>query len=337
MEITKNQIYNHYIALDWSQLNFSLASMRANSSRIKVEEHYSDLKLLKQCLKKIPGTKILTIEETTSTHWLYVELKEFVDRILICDPYKNSLMKDGPKNDRIDAEKLCSLLRNGSLKEVFHSMDKSYEIRKLVSAYEDLIKSSVRIKNQRSSMFLSEGKDHKKEKLLLDSPIKKFVTEKQNLSIEHISETRKEFEKMFKKIEKENQTIRQLIKISGIATKTAVTIYSVVVDASRFQNKYKYYAYCGLVMYRKDSGGRNYGKRKVRHSKLLKRSYKIAANAAIGGNNDIREYYEYLMEKNLSYEDARNQIARYIAKVSYAVMKYKTDYRPYQWRESKAK
>jgi len=55
----------------------------------------------------------------------------------------------------------------------------------------------------------------------------------------------------------------------------------------------------------------------------------------IGGNNDIREYHEYLLQNNYSYEDVRNQIARYMAKVSYAIMKYKTDYRPYQCGESK--
>ncbi len=188
MEITKNEIYKHYIALDWSKVNFAVASMRDTSSRVKLEEYPSDIKILKQYLKKLTGKKILTIEETTSTHWLYVELKEIVDKILVCDPYKNSLMKDGPKTDKIDAEKLCKLLRNGMLKEVFHSMDKSYEIRKLASSYEDFVKASVRLKNQRSSMFLSEGKDHKKEKILSQSPIKKFVTEKQNLAIEHISQ-----------------------------------------------------------------------------------------------------------------------------------------------------
>lgn len=221
------------------------------------------------------------------------------------------------------------------LKEVYHSMDKSYEIRKLSSSYEDFVKSSVRFKNQRSSMFLSEGKDHKKEKVLSESLIKKFVTERQNSTIEHIDQNRKEFEKMFRKLAKENQTIGRLIKISGIAEKTAVTIYATVIDATRFKNKYKYYAYCGLARHQKDSGGRNYGSREIRHSRILKRSYKISANAAIGGNNDIREYYEFLLQKGLSYKDARNEIARYIAKVSYGVMKNKTDYRPYQWRESK--
>jgi hypothetical protein len=333
-QITKNEIYKHYIALDWSQVNFALASIRDSGTKYKVVEHPANLKILKECLKKLPGRKILTIEETTTAQWLYVELIDYVDKILICEPFHNSLLKSGAKNDKIDATKLCMLLRNGSLKEVFHTTDELYKLRKLVSVYEDLVNASVRMKNQRSSMFLSEGKDHKKERILTGNTINKFITEKQNLSIDHFALMRKEFELIFQKIKKENQTIQRLVKISGIAEKLAVTILAVVVDANRFESKYKYYAYCGLVKHFKKSGDRDYGKRNTRHSRRLKRCYKIAANAAICGNNDIREYYEYLIQNNYSYEDARNQIARYIAKASYAVMKNGTDYRPYQWREN---
>ena len=68
----------------------------------------------------------------------------------------------------------------------------------------------------------------------------------------------------------------------------------------------------------------------------MKSVYKSAAIAAIGGNNDIREYYEYLLkEKNLEEAQARNQISRYIAKASYAVMKNRQSYKPYQWRGEK--
>jgi len=334
-QITKKEIYKHYIALDWSKVNFALASIRDSGVKYKLQEHPSDLKLLKQCLKQLPGKKILTIEETTTAHWLYVELKDYVDKIFICEPFHNSLLKSGPKNDKIDALKLCTLLRNGSLKEVFHTTDELYHLRKLISIYDDFVNASVRMKNQRSSMFLSEGKDHKKEKILSGSSINKFITEKQNSNIENVEQIRRDFEAMFRKVQRENQTIQKLVKISGIATKLAVSILAVVIDANRFGSKYKYYAYSGLVKHLKDSGGRNYGKRNVRHSRVLKRCYKIAANAAICGNNDIREYYENLLQNNSSYHDARNQIARYIAKVSYAIMKYKTDYRPYQWRESK--
>ena len=91
-QITKIEIYKHYIGLDWSKDNFALAVMRDNSTNIKVEQYPPDLKQLKNCLKQLHGKKILTIEETTSSHWLYVELKDFVDKILICDPHHNKLL-----------------------------------------------------------------------------------------------------------------------------------------------------------------------------------------------------------------------------------------------------
>jgi transposase len=335
MQNTKKEFYTHYIALDWSKEIVAMATMRNSGSKVELKTFIPDPAIVKQMLKKYVGKKILTIEETTTSHWLYVELKESVDRILICDPYRNNLMKDGPQTDKIDARNLCLLLRNGMLKEVYHTLDKNYELRKLVSAYEDIVKALVRLKNQRSAMFRAEGKDHKKEKILSKSGIKKFVTQKQIESIEYFERIKEDFETIFKKIESENEIIQRLKRISGIGRKIAIMIYSVVIDANRFENKYKYWAYSGLVRYYKESGGKNYGSKKVRYSKLLKKCYKSAALAAINGNNDIREYYEYLLNRGESFENARNQIARYIAKVSYAVMRNNIEYRAYQWRESK--
>jgi len=67
-----------------------LASIRDNGTKYKVVEHPPVLKILKDCLKLFPGKKILTIEETTATQWLYVKLKDYVDIILICEPFHNS-------------------------------------------------------------------------------------------------------------------------------------------------------------------------------------------------------------------------------------------------------
>jgi hypothetical protein len=69
----------------------------------------------------------------------------------------------------------------------------------------------------------------------------------------------------------------------------------------------------------------------------LKHIYKSAALAAIGGKNDIREYYDYFLSLGLSPRDARNGVARYIAKVSYGMLKNKSEYVPYQWRKSQEK
>lgn len=337
MQNTNNNIFRHYNTLDWSKQIVAMATMRDSGSKLDLQMLQPDPRIIKEKLKKYPGSKILAIEETTTSHWLYVEFKESVDRIIICDPHRNSLLKDGPQTDKTDAKKLCLLLRTGMLKEVYHTLEKDYEIRKLVSGYIDTIKALVRIKNQRSAIFRSIGRNHKKEKLLKDGSIKEFITQKQNELLTHYAEIIEEYEKEFKKIEKTNKTIRSLIKISGIGRKTAIMIYSTVIDANRFENKYKYWSYSGLIKQYKESGGKIYRSKLVRYSKLLKRCYKSAAIAAINGKNDIREYYEHLLQEGLSVEKARHQIARYISKVSYAVMKNKKEYRVYQWRESKNK
>ena len=335
VENTKNNIYRHYIALDWSQKTVAMATMHDCGGKVHTQMVRPDPRAIKEELKKYRGSKILTIEETTTSHWLYVELKESVDRIIICDPYRNSLLKDGPQTDKIDATKLCLLLRTGMLKEVYHTLEKDYEIRKLVSGYIDTMKASVRLRNQRSAIFRSEGRDHKKETELQDGSIKEFVSQSQNELLSYYGEAIKKYEALFKSIAETNKIIRMLKKISGIGTKTSIMIYSTVIDANRFENKYKYWAYCGLIKQYKESGGKVYRSKQVRYSKILKSCYKIAALSAIRGKNDIREYYEYLIQSRLSADKARHQISRYISKISYAVMKNKIEYRAYQWRENK--
>jgi len=106
----------------------------------------------------LSGTKIVTIEETTTTQWLYAELVEYVDKIVICDPLRNRLLSEGPKTDKIDASKLVQLLKANLVKEVYHSTDTFLYLRRVISGYEDLIKSGVRLKNQRHALLRACGK-----------------------------------------------------------------------------------------------------------------------------------------------------------------------------------
>jgi transposase len=62
----------------------------------------------------------VTFEEGTSAAWLHDLLKPHVNQLVVCDPRKNALLKDGSKSDRIDARKPAELLRGGQLKPVYH-------------------------------------------------------------------------------------------------------------------------------------------------------------------------------------------------------------------------
>ena len=73
----------------------------------------------------------------------------------MCDAYRNKLLSEGAKTDKIDSEKLVQRLRSGLLKRVFHSNDKFIYLRKIISGYEDVVKAGVRVKNQRAVLLRS--------------------------------------------------------------------------------------------------------------------------------------------------------------------------------------
>lgn len=336
MNSQTEETLDHYIAVDWSQRNMAIARMTAKSQKIEVIDVPTDLKGLQLYLSKLVGKKALTFEESTCSQWLYTELNEHVDQLVVCDPYRNSLLKDGPKSDKIDASKMVQLLRAGLLKPVFHSGDEFIYLRKVVSGYQDLVKSGVRLKNQRSAMFRANGMFARKNSQL-EHPAERFVLEGLDRSIEAFEEEKKRYEKEISKLCKKHKVLKNLMSIPGIGEIGAIKIASRVVDADRFKSKGDFLSYCGLIRLEKMSGGRSYGKKASRYCSMLKDVFKFAAlNATIAASETtFRAYYEYLIqEKNYPAHNARSAVARRVALVSWGVLKSGKPFQPKpNWRK----
>jgi len=315
----KMEEFDNYIGLDWAQSNMAVAVLVKGIKKEKVFEGKSDIVRLRKFIKEFKGTKRLVIEETTSTQWLFKELVSSVDELVVCDPYKNRLMTYGPKNDRIDAIKLAELAMRREINYVYHSTSSIMRLRRLVSGYDDLIKAIVRTKNQKSAIYRGECKRYKsKDELYWDED--KFVNLLKDKEIGFLEEQKKEYEKTFRVYAK-NGMIRNLMTIPGIGIIGAIKTAGAVVDARRFKDKSKFHGYCGLVKHVLMSGGRCYGKRKTRYSRVMKCVMKTAAMAAISGNNALSKYYDFLLLQGLPERDARNAVARRIAVIVLAVMK----------------
>lgn len=324
-------IYDHYIAIDWSIKNMAVARMTKKSNKITVIDVPSDIFNLKVYFKNLRGTKILAIEETTTSQWLYAELNDSVDKVIICDPHRNKLLSEGPKTDKIDASKLVQLLKTGMMKEVYHSADKFIYLRRLVSGYEDLVKAGVRLKNQRYSLLRACGKtgDEKKD-VNLASRGEQYVLECLDRQIDAYAKEKKGYEDEFERLSRKYPEIRHQRSLPGIGVINAVKIISRVVTPYRFATKGHYLSYSGLVKLEKVSGGRSYGKSSPRHCRQLKNAYKSGVLAAIGGNNPINDYYEYLIkEKGYPEYNARHKASRRLAILSLGVFRSTKKYQPY--------
>ncbi len=328
----KDIIYDHYIATDWSIKNMAIARMTKKSNKITVIDVPSDINEFQIYLKNLRGTKILAIEETTTSQWLYTELGDYVDEIIICDPYRNKLLGEGPKTDKIDAAKLVHLLKAGLMKEVYHSAEKFIYIRRVVSGYEDMVKAGVRLKNQRYALLRACGKNGKEKKdIKLGTQGDQFVLECLDRQIKAYDEEKSGYEKEFARLAQKHSEIRHQKNLPGIGSINAVKIVSRVVSPYRFAGKGHYLSYAGLIKLAKISGGRSYGKKNSRYSRQLKSVYKSGVLAAIGGNNPINDYYEYLIrEKNYPEHNARNKACRRLAILSLGVFRSGKRYQPYR-------
>ncbi len=241
----------------------AIARMRSNSLKPVVNDIVSNIKVIREYLGSLKGKKILTIEETTGAHWLYVELKDSVDKIIICNPSRNRLLEEGAKTDKIDAGKLCQLLRAGLLKEVYHSdNENNYRIRKLVSAYDDLIIAKVRVKNQYSAIYRSIGlKKTEKEQYDKKDKVMNFILENQIAVMKTLNEEQEKFEAIFKETVKNNPVIKEIKKISGFGDIQSVKAYGIIIEANRFKNKYRLWCYSGLVKNKRESGKKSFNKK----------------------------------------------------------------------------
>ena len=101
-----------YIGMDVHKETISIAVM--NSAGKLIMESVIETKAITilQFIQGLRGDLHVTFEEGTWAAWLYDLLKPHVTKVVVCNPRKNALLKEGSKSDRIDARKLAELLRN---------------------------------------------------------------------------------------------------------------------------------------------------------------------------------------------------------------------------------
>src|SRR5580704_16936025 len=108
-----------------------------------------------QFFQGVSGSLYVTFEEGTWAAWLYDLLKLHVTKLVVCNPRKNALLKQGSKSDRIDARKLAELLRNGALSAVYHGENGLRMLKELSRSYLTIRKDLVRVMNRLKALYRS--------------------------------------------------------------------------------------------------------------------------------------------------------------------------------------
>ena len=134
-----------YIGMDVHQATISVAVMDAAGKLIMECLLETKAATIIEFIQGMQGTLSVTFEEGTSAAWLHDLLKPRVHHLVVCDPRKNALLKDGNKSDRIDARKLAELLRGNQLHPVYHGEHGVRTLKELGRSYLTITQDVTRV------------------------------------------------------------------------------------------------------------------------------------------------------------------------------------------------
>ena len=103
----------------------------------------------------LSGDLQIAFEEGTWAGWLYDLLKPHARRLVVCNPRKIALLKDGSKSDRIDAHKLADLLYMNKIKPVYHGEHGLRLLKGLSRSYLTISKDLGRVMNRLKAWYRS--------------------------------------------------------------------------------------------------------------------------------------------------------------------------------------
>ena len=141
--------------------------MDVHQTTISVAVMDSSSKLIMECILETKAATILefiaglrgalsvTFEEGTSAAWLHDLLKPHVSHLVVCDPRRNALLKDGSKSDGIDARKLAELLPGNKLHAVYHGEHGVRTLKELGRSYLTITKDGTRVMSRIKVLYRS--------------------------------------------------------------------------------------------------------------------------------------------------------------------------------------
>jgi len=338
----------HFIGLDVHGEFCEMAVVSAGGKVVRRGRCDTNIPALREMLDEVPTPRRLTIEEGPMADWLWRNLHEQVQEMIVCEPRRNRLIAvAGDKDDPVDAEKLAQLYRGGYVKAVHHpeSMEQS------------IFKQHVLLYHQRVSQRVAEGhrarcllrrhgvvvkaKDfaqlEQRQALLARLPLPQHPVLRENIellwqSYDHAQAQEEQWRRRLIELAEQIEVVRRFTELPGIGWVRAATLYVFLDTPWRFVSKAKLWKYLGIGLERRRSGN---GPESLHVPKFCNRVLKStilggAKSAAALGGNPFAEQYRRWMDIGLSPKLARRNVARSLSAVLWGLWKNGSAYRP-EW------
>ena len=333
-----------YIGMDVHQATISVAVMDAGGKLIMECLLETKAATIVEFIRGLHGTLWLTFEEGTSAAWLHDLLKPHVNRLVVCDPRKNALMKDGNKNDRVDARKLAELLRTNQVKPVYHEKHGTRALKELGRSYLTVTKDVTRLMNRIKSVYRSWAipcagtsvytPRHRGEWLAqLVEPGVRIRAEHLYQQLDSLQPVRLDARRQLLLESRKHAAVKLLRQIPSIGPIRAALLVALLQTPHRFRTKRQLWAYSGFAVEVHDSGEYRWVRGKLQrnreritvrglnnnHNKDVKNLFKSAAISASTRPGPLHDFYVTRVESGMRPTMARLTLARKIAAITLTI------------------
>jgi transposase len=335
-----------YIGMDVHKDAISIAVL--SSSGKLVMECVIETKAITilQFIQGLRGSLHVTFEEGTWAAWLYDLLKPHVTKIVVCNPRRNALLKEGNKSDRIDARKLAELLRGNQLKPVYHGEHGVRTLKELVRSYLTISKDLARVMTRVKALYRSwaipctgkqvYGARHRAEWLAkITEPGVRRRAEFYYQQLDVLRSLRQEVRRELLVESKKHKAWPLLCQVPSIGPIRAAVLIGILQTPHRFRTKRQLWTFSGFGIETRSSADHRYVEGQLQRSKKpvsirglnqnhnhdLKNLFKSAAVIAASKPGPFQEFYAARLAKGMRPEMARLTLARKIAAVTLIVWK----------------
>jgi transposase len=340
-----------YIGMDVHQATISVAVMDAAGKLIMECLLETKAATIIDFIRGLQGTLSVTFEEGTSAAWLHDLLKPRVHHLVVCDPRKNALLKDGNKSDRIDARKLAELLRGNQLHPVYHGEHGVRTLKELGRSYLTITQDVTRVMNRIKALYRSwaipcagatvYAARHRAEWLAkIAEPGVRLRAERLYQQLDLLQPLRLEARRELLAERHNHSGVKLLRQIPSIGPIRSALLVALLQTPHRFRTKRQLWAYSGFAVETHDSGEyrsvrgklqRNRERMTVRglndnHNRELKNLFKSAAVSASTRPGPLRDFYVARVEKGMRPTMARLTLARKLAAISLTMWKKGVDF-----------
>jgi transposase len=335
-----------YIGMDVHKESISIAVMNGSGKIVMESVIQTKAITILELIEGLRGDLLVTFEEGTWASWLYDLLKPHVTRLVVCDPRRNALLKDGNKSDRIDARKLAELLYLNKLHPVYHGEHGLRTLKELVRSYLTITKDLGRVMTRVKAIYRSwnipcTGKQvyaprHRGEWLpKISEPGVRRRAEFYYQQLDALRALRRQVRGDLLAESKKHQPWRRLCQIPSIGPIRAAVLLGILQTPHRFRTKRTLWKYSGFAIETHSSADHRAVDGQLQRSQKhvsvrglnrdcnhdLKNLFKGAAVIASSKPGPFREFYAALLAKGMRPEMARLTLARKIATIALIVWK----------------